>query len=203
MRYLILIFIISGFLFSDGNITDMNASVAIEKDSSIGTYVVYGVLGLIFLSYIMGIYKIIKNRKLVNVLTPLFLLLIWRAYSNYSLGGMIIPLNANEFREWVSTGNSIIEFIGWIIVFCMPFYYASRDECPSCESINIEEIDEKELSRDTISKMVNKAVGTKSDGTTIYKKEKEYYDVRNYEITMECKDCGHKWKTSRKTESVI
>jgi Zn-finger nucleic acid-binding protein len=164
---------------------------------------IFWILILIGLGYAGGILKMIRGGKGKLILILIILGLIFRGYINYSSGGMLIPLSINNLPEWVFNELNLLEIIFWIILICSPYYYVNRDECPECNGINIDVIDKKVLSKDTISKLVEKAIGTDSNGNTIYEKQKEYYNVENIEKTYKCARCDHVWKKTTKKEVLI
>lgn len=165
---------------------------------------ILGITITIPIIWLYGVYKIYKDKSsLYGLIFFLFCLLAWRMYDNYSVGGMLIPLGIEDAKAWILNDIHWIELVLWFFLFAGPFAHAFAESCKKCGSTELKQIDKELVSKDTISKMVDVAVGTKTDGTTIYQKQKEYYNVLIYTITMECKECGYRWKKQKKVEELI
>jgi hypothetical protein len=159
-----------------------------------------GAMIVIPLIWIYGLYKIYNDASMFwGLLGLLLILLIYRMYSNHSVGGMLIPLNGKEFKEWIFNDVGPIEALIWIGLIVTPLFHAFAETCPECGSSEVKEISKELVSKDLNSRMVDVLVGRDEDNKSIYIKEKEYYNILTFDITMQCKECNHIW-VKQKTE---
>ena len=159
----------------------------------------------IIFGYIYGIYRIYKDNSSFKYLITLMLigLIVWRGYSNYSLGGLFLPPSIKEVYSWFIKNLTIIEILLWIFVFITPFYQALRRRCPKCSSASLTVIEHKLVSKDLQSRMVDVKIGEDKNGAPMYRKEKEYYEKSKFEVTYECNECLNTWIEIENTERTI
>jgi len=140
--------------------------------------------------WLYGMYKTYRNKGLFALLVVLsILLLLWRMYDNYSVGGLLIPLNSDEFSEWFSNDMHWSEVILWIIIFFTPFRMVFAEKCSRCGSTDVDEIDRELIAERTKSKMIGD--------------EKQYYNVSTYDVKLQCNECGKTWKRRETEEEAI
>lgn len=159
---------------------------------------------VIIIVWMRGLYKIYRSKsKPYGTIFSLFGLLLWRMYDNYSVGGMLIPLSTEDIAEWFYNDIHWSESMAWLVLLVSPFVYSFLESCKKCGSFQLEPIDKNLVSKDTAYKMIDVAVSTRTDGTTVYEKQKQYYDVSFYSVSMKCKECGYQWKKQERVEELL